>query len=186
MERNVNIIRDVDGNQIVLINDIRFKGKRKVNWEDVEDYLKQYVGEFYSIAATGEIIYIGAELPDEYTRSNYTAGLKGGSAKANAAQALPEMIEIATGKRFEENRKDKHSNNAKFGWYRYNSRFALPVYDEYGDVERYNIFHALMLMRHAKDGKLYLYDIIEIKKNEKPFPIRRLYSVREPASLFIF
>ncbi|MCD7814521.1 MAG: hypothetical protein LUH20_10855 [Lachnospiraceae bacterium] len=169
MDRNVNIISDVDGNRIVVINDIKFKGKRRVNWEDVEEYLKQYVGEFYSIAATGEVVYIGSELPDEYTRSNYTARLKGGSAKAkaNAAQALPEMIEIAEGKSFEENRKNKHNNDARFGWYRYESRFALPVYNEYGEVDRYNVFHALMLMRHAKDEKLYLYDIMEIKKETR-------------------
>ena len=169
MDRNVNIINDLEGHQIVLINDIRFKGKRKVNWKDVEDYLKEFVGDFYSIASTGEIVYIGVDLPDEYTRSNYTARLKGGSAKAeaNAAQGIPEMIEIATGKRYEENRKDKHDNNAKFGWYRYESRFALPVYDESGEVERYNVFHALMLMRHSKDGKLYLYDIMEIKKETR-------------------
>ncbi len=36
MDRNVSIIKDLNGNQIVLINDILFKGKRKVNWEDVE------------------------------------------------------------------------------------------------------------------------------------------------------
>lgn len=37
MDRNVSIIKDLNGNQIVLINDILFKGKRKVNWEDVEN-----------------------------------------------------------------------------------------------------------------------------------------------------
>ncbi len=63
-----------------------------------------------------------------------------------------------------ENRKEKHSKDAKHGWYRYESRFALPVYDDNGKVERYNIFRALMLMRHAKDRKVYLYDIMEIKK----------------------
>ncbi|MCC8140611.1 MAG: hypothetical protein LIO67_10020 [Lachnospiraceae bacterium] len=169
MDRNVSIIKDLSGNQIVLINDILFKGKRKVNWEDVENYLKKYVGDFYSIADTGEIVYIGSDLTDEYTRSNYTARLKGGSAKAkaNASQGLPEMIEIANRKRFEENQKDKHNKDAKLGWYRYDSRFALPVYDESGEVERYNVFHALMLMRHAKDGKLYLYDIMEIKKETR-------------------
>ncbi|MCD8069715.1 MAG: hypothetical protein LUE87_12700 [Lachnospiraceae bacterium] len=169
MERKVNIITDIDGNRIVMINDIKFKGKRKVNWEDVESYLKRYVGEFYSIAATGEIVYIGTDLPDEYTSSNYTARLRGGSAKAkaNASQGLPEMIEIATGKQFEENRKEKHSKNARLGWYRYVSRFALPVYDEYGEIERYNVFCALMLVRHARDGKLYLYEIIEIKKETR-------------------
>ena len=30
-QRNVSIIQDVDGNNIVVINDIRFKGKRSVN-----------------------------------------------------------------------------------------------------------------------------------------------------------
>lgn len=31
MQRNVNIIKDLNGNNIVLINDIRFKEKRKIN-----------------------------------------------------------------------------------------------------------------------------------------------------------
>ena len=67
MERNVTVIRDIDGNKIVMINDIRFKGKRSVNWDDVKEYLKSYVGEFYTIAETEEVVYIGADLPDEYT-----------------------------------------------------------------------------------------------------------------------
>ena len=58
----------------------------------------------------------------------------------------------------------KHNWNAKNGWYRYDSRFALPVYDKSGEIERYNIFHASMLIRHANDGKMYLYDVIDIKK----------------------
>ena len=33
--------------------------------------------------------------------------------KANAATGLPEMIEIATGKYFKENREDKHKRDAK-------------------------------------------------------------------------
>lgn len=74
------------------------------------------------------------------------------------------MIGIATGKQYKENRKNKHSQDAKYGWYRYESRFALPVFDENREVERYNVFHVLMLMRYAKDGKLYLNDIIAIKK----------------------
>lgn len=64
MDRNVNIIRDVNGNKIVLINDIIFKGKRSVNWDDVKNYLETYVGEFYEIADTKDIVYIGKELPD--------------------------------------------------------------------------------------------------------------------------
>ncbi|MDO5407026.1 MAG: hypothetical protein Q4F28_06840 [Eubacteriales bacterium] len=166
MNRNVTIITDLNENKIVLINDVIFKGKRSVNWKDVEEYLRQYVGEFYAVADTKEVVYIGADLPDEYANSNYTHNLKGASAKAkaNAAQGLPEMIEIATGKTHRENQKNKHSKDAKYGWYRYESRFALPVLDDNGEVERYNVFHVLMLMRHAKDGKVYLYDVMEIKK----------------------
>ena len=95
----------------------------------MEAYLQQYVGEFYSIADTKEIVYIGTDLPDEYTNSNYTHRLKGTSAKAKA-----------------------------------NAVFALPVYDEYGEIERYNVFHASLIVRHSEDKKLYLYDILDIKK----------------------
>lgn len=165
-QRNIAVIQDVDGNNIVVINDIIFKGKRSITWPDVEEYLRQYVGEFYSIAETGDIVYIGTDLPDEYAGSNYTKHIKGtvAKAKANAAQAIPEIIEIATSKTAEENKKEKHSRNAKNGWYRYDTRFALPVYDEGGEVERYNVFSARLLIRHAASGKMYLYDVLEIKK----------------------
>lgn len=91
MDRNVNIITDLDGNRIAVINDIIFKGKRNVDWDDVEQYLRKYVGEFYEIADTNEVVYIGSDLPDEYANSNYTHRLKGAKAKANAALGLPEM-----------------------------------------------------------------------------------------------
>ena len=166
MNRNVSIIKDLKGNSIVVINDIVFQGKRNINWEDVKSYLEQYVGEFYEIADSQDIIYIGKDLPDEYTGSRYTHQLKGtaAKAKANAAQGLPEMLKIATGKHFRENEGAKHQWDARFGWFRYDSRFALPVYDDKGEVERYNVFHASMLIRHSNDGKLYLYDVIDIKK----------------------
>ena len=37
MERNISVIKDVNGNQIVVINDIRFKGKRNIDWDEVEE-----------------------------------------------------------------------------------------------------------------------------------------------------
>ncbi len=78
MERNVNVIKDIYGNNIVVINDIRFKGKRSVKWDDVKKYLEQFIGEFYEIADTKDIVYIGSDLPDEYTGSKYTYSLKDG------------------------------------------------------------------------------------------------------------
>lgn len=166
MDRNISVVKDDSGNQIVMINDIRFKGRQNINWNEVEQYLKRYVGEFVEIAESKEFIYIGNDLPDEYTGSNYTAKLKGtlAKAKANSAQGIPKMIEIAENKRFRRNFAEKHFKNAKFGWYRYDSRFALPIFDDDGEVLRYNIFRAELVIRHAEDGKMYLYDIINIKK----------------------
>ena len=82
--RNVAVFQDVDGNNIALIKDIIFKGKRNVQWKDVEDYLKYYIGEFFTIAETNEIVYFGKDLPDEYAHSEYTSTLKGANAKAKA------------------------------------------------------------------------------------------------------
>ena len=45
MNRNISLIKDINGNKIVVINDIIFKGKRLINWDEVENYLKKYVGE---------------------------------------------------------------------------------------------------------------------------------------------
>lgn len=68
------------------------------------------------------------------------------------------------GKHFRENKESKHWRNAMYGWYRYDSRFAIPVYRDDEEVERYNIFHASLIVRYSEDGKLYLYDVIDIKK----------------------
>lgn len=163
--RNISVIQDVDGNNIVVINDIRFKGKRSIHWKEVRAYLKEYIGDFYKVASTGDVIYIGADLPNEYSGSKYTHSLKGtnAKAKANATQGIPEMIEIALGKYYRENKESKHWRNARYGWYRYNSRFALPVYKD-DEIERYNIFHASLIVRYSEDNRMYLYDIIDIKK----------------------
>ena len=172
MNRNISLIKDINGNKIVVINDIIFKGKRLINWDKVENYLKRYVGEVYEIVESKDIIYIGKDLPDEYSGSRYTHKLRGtlAKAKANAAQGIPEMIESASGKRFWKNNDDRHKRNAMFGWYRYESRFALPVYNVDGEVERYNVFRVSMLIRHANDGRMYLYDILDIKKEtSNPF-----------------
>ena len=166
MDKNVNIINDLDGRRLVLINDIRFKGKRE-DWKDVEQFLKEYVGEFYEIEETCEKVYISKDFPDEFANSESRIALKGAAAKAkaNASQAIPELIRIATNPKHSDNTKEKHKQDAKYGWYRYDVRFALPVYSEKsGELERYNIYKSVMLVRHAEDDKKYLYDFISIKK----------------------
>ena len=166
MKRNVNVITDIDGNRIVVINDLFFKGRRNVDWKIAEEYLKRYIGENGEIIETNDIVYIGTDFPDEFCHSKDTKTLQGANlyAKANAGTIIMELIEIASNKSFTENYDTKHNRNAKFGWYRYDTRFALPVYGNGGEVQRYNVFAARMLIRHDEDGKLYLYDILRIKK----------------------
>lgn len=166
MKSKINIVEDINDKRIVVINDIRFKGKRNVNWNEVKEYLKEYVGSCYSVIETADKVYIGTKFPDELKGSIDTERLRGAhaKAKANATQEIPMLIKNATNKRWQENFKSKHKVDAKFGWYRFTSRFALPVYLENGDIARYNIYRIEMLIRHAADGNLYLYDMVNIKK----------------------
>ena len=115
MDRKVNIVEDLDGKKIVMIHDIRFKGKRKIDWEEVEVYLKEYVGSYYEISETAEKIYIGSKFPNEFAGSEDTGRLRGtlAKAKANMTQGLPQIIEVASNCRFQENMKEKHHGDAK-------------------------------------------------------------------------
>ena len=118
------------------INDLRFKGRRSVDWNIVEDCLKEYIGECVEITETSDVVYIGTDFPDEFSHSKDTKALRGANmyAKANSSSIIREMIEIAANKTFAENYAQKHNTDAK------------------------------ILVRHAMDGKLYLYDILRTKK----------------------
>ena len=118
-------------------------------------------------------MFISSSFPDEYVSSKSRLALKGAvsKAKANAVQGIPELIRIATNKEYSENTKQKHVKDAQYGWYRYDVRFALPVYDDKSnEICRYNIFFARMLVCHDKDGKKYLYDLLAVKKETSSPP----------------
>ena len=68
MERKVNVIKDLDGRKTVVIQDIRFKGKRAIDWDDVEKYLIDFIGEIYNIAEADEEIYIRRIVDDEMNK----------------------------------------------------------------------------------------------------------------------
>ena len=168
-EKNINIISEADGKKVVLINDVRFKSRRTISWTDIEAYLKEYIGKYYEIAESAEKIYIGTDFPDEFVHSNERSSLKGTKekAKANMVTAVGELIQIATNKMQYPDYEKKHKNKAKYGWYRYDTRFGIPVYDEDDDLMKYNIFSARMLVRCDADGKSYLYDFARIKKETR-------------------
>ncbi len=119
-----------------------------------------------TITETKDIVFIGKDFPDEYTGSKYTRSLKGAraKAKANIVQCIEQIVEIAEDKRFKENYKSKHSTDAAKGWYYYTVRFAIPIFENEKRTDNYNIYSACLVINHASNGKLYLYDIIDIKK----------------------
>ena len=172
MNKNVIIITEPTGKKIVLINDLRFKGKTREEWKEIEEYLKEYIGKCYEISETAEKVYIGKDFPDEFTHGKDKTVLKGSNlkAKANAAQAIEELIEVAENKSVSEDFKEKHGEKAKYGWYRYDTRLALPVYNDEGEIQRYNIYKLRMLVRHDENGKLYLYDFLRTKKETSSPP----------------
>lgn len=163
---NITIVRDVDGNNIVLVNDILFKSRRSIDWDAIEQILRKYIGEYYEIADTAEKVFIGSDFPDEYTHSKYTKAIKGANekAKANAVTAIGELIHFADNKAEYQDYDKRHGKKAENGWYRYDIRFGIPVYNELSEIERYNIFKARLLVRCDENKKCYLYDIVQIKK----------------------
>ena len=46
-------------------------GKRKINWKEVEQYLKQYIGEVYEIMDSADIIYVGNDFADKDQAATY-------------------------------------------------------------------------------------------------------------------
>ena len=56
--------------------------------------------------------------------------------KANITPAIGELIQVASEKAQYPDYNNKHGAKAQFGWYRYNTRIGIPVYDEDGNLER--------------------------------------------------
>ena len=117
MDKRINIISDSVGKQIVVITDIRFQGKRNINWEEVEKYLKEYIGNCYEVVETADQIFISSDFPGELKGSKDTRRLLGANAKAkaNATQGIPMLLQCATNRRWQENYKGKHNVDAKYG-----------------------------------------------------------------------
>lgn len=161
--------RNVNGENIVWIEDSGLTNKQLRDHQTVANYIAQHVGEMYTILESGMKVYLGENLPGEYTHSRYTSYLQKKNksilkAKNKAVDGLGEMIEIASNRRWEATR-HQTSKDAKYGMYRYDSKFAFPIKDSSGknvDVRAYDVE---LLIRNASDGKKYLYDIVNIKEN---------------------
>ena len=86
-------------------------------------------------------------MTNEFASSNDRIRLKGANekAKANMITAVGEVIQIATNRAEYLDYNNKHKSKAKHGWYRYDTRFGIPVYGEKGNLTGYNIFSTRIL-----------------------------------------
>lgn len=147
----------------VCVEKILFKNKQNIQWKEVEIFLKRYIGINVIVKEYGDVIFIPSDFPDEYSQSRYTKSLRGAlaKAKANASQAIVEILENANNRRWVENKDPKHNKDANDGWYRYDVWFAILVNQNGRKMK--NCYIATAVVR-IKNEVLYLYDIINIKK----------------------
>lgn len=167
MEReNIVVGFDKKGHKVVVINNIMFFGKRKLPWDEVENYLKKYIGQVIEVSETAEEIHIGSDFPDEFIHSQDTMAVRGpnAKAKANLVQGITHMVQIARKTKEVANLKEKNSKKAKQGWNRYLTRFALPVMNQENVIIYYNVYLATLIVRKNSRRQLYLYDIVHVKK----------------------
>lgn len=73
---------------------------------------------------------------DEYTSSVYTNQLKGtyAKAKANLSQGILQAVQIAKKTKMKANLKKRHEKYAQRGWFYYETRFAIAIYQEESSV----------------------------------------------------
>lgn len=173
----------------VVRNSLVFTSKGKTVWID-EDITKnkpkdvtytEFVGNYIadmidgnetyieSLPESGMPVYANEDLAGEFTNSKYTKRLRNKKhdkfyAKMKLAKSLDELVKIATGRNWE---KAIHTENkdAKYGIYKYKSRFAFPNINDMGEVKSVSAYTCDVLIINASNGKKYLYDVLNIKED---------------------
>ena len=158
-------IRNLNGELLPVIdtqNDTR-------DFDAAEAYLRTLINTdqpFETILWDLQPVYIGKDLPGEYRSSEYTKSMlsKLRDIKMQAATNLEETIVLAEHGEWQENLKEKHNVDAKNGWYRYDTQFAVPILNAKKAIDHYTVYSATLLIRNDADGKSYLYDLVDIEK----------------------
>ena len=151
----------------VIIEEVKFR-TRNINWKEVERELNSYVSKEYTINEINEIIHIDKDFPDEFSHSQDSLQLVGANkkAKANMVTIIGELINNAINCAHYPDYEKRHGKKASNGWNRYDIGFSLPVYDEKGDIVKYNNYSGRMVVRCDEKGWLYLYDFVRIRRDK--------------------
>lgn len=160
-------IKNIDGRLMTVIdtqNDTR-------DFKAAEAYLKTLVNTehpFSTILMDAQPVYVGKDLPGEYRSSEYTKSMlsKLRDVKMQAATNLDEMLLLAENGEWRENVKPKHAKDARNGWYRYDTEFAIPILNAKKAVDHYTVYGGTLLIRNDADGKSYLYDLLDVQKKK--------------------
>ena len=154
-------------NRVKIEDNIFENNKGKSIQKTIKDYLIKHIGEYADIIESGQRVYLGEDLPGEYTYSKATENLPVASklAKGRAATELKEIINNAKNRTWEKNKKIKHEIDARYGFYRYDTVFSF----EHNGREQ--IYQGKILIRNDENGKKYLYDILDIKKIGNNLPL---------------
>lgn len=77
-----------DGRNYVMVENAMTNAELK-NHQAIANYIAQHIGEVYTIIESGQRVYIGDDLPAEYTRSRYTQSIiKSQKSKAKKQSCL--------------------------------------------------------------------------------------------------
>lgn len=160
-------IEVIDGRVMTVID----VGNNTSTFELAEKYLKTLVNSekpFATILSEAQEVYVGKDLPGEYKSSEDTKRLYKDlkKVKMQAATNLDEMLLLAEHGEWQENKKEKHEIDAKYGWYRYNVEFAVPIMNVKREIDHYTTYEATLLIRNDADGKSYLYDMVNLEKKK--------------------
>lgn len=154
---------EFDGRDYILIEEPAFSGRTNVTQEQIREYLKDNIGDYYTIIESGQKVMITKQTTKEYAFSGNTRSIKRNNidayaGKANAASGIDEIVEIASNRRHE---KPNHKNaaRAKYGAYRYDTVFAVKVNDAY------KAFDAELIILNYENGNKELYDLVITKED---------------------
>ena len=162
---NVNedkIVYNKDGsfNRVRIEENIFVNISKTKMVKEVKFLLKQLIGKYFVIKESGQKVYIGKDFPGEFVYSKYTLTLnyRDKIVKFRVVNNLDSLIKNANSKKWTKNYKNKHNNDAKYGFYKYKIVFSIV----YEGIE--TIYEGILLIRNDADGKKYLYDILNIKE----------------------
>lgn len=149
--------------------------------QTIREYLKNHIGDIYTIIESGQKVYLGEDLPGEYTYSKSAQSLPITKklAKGRAVTNLKEIVENATNRKWQSNNKEKHSIDSRYGFYKYDTTFSF----DYNGKE--NVYNGTVLIRNDANGKKYLYDILDIQPQKKLANLPSVASNSEMSSAMI-